>query len=89
MNQLIIKIESGVVADIWHSGPFDVTVVDYDVIEGGDDLDARMRKAVLSLPSGQPIPAKGAQALVESLVAACERPVPRRLGDGVTKKQAA
>jgi len=76
MNHLVIKIENGVVADIWHTEPLLVTIVDYDVIEPGDGLEQRMRKAVLSQPSGPLLPADALDALVRSLVAACSRPAP-------------
>ena len=54
MNQLIIKIESGVVADIWHSGQLDVTVVDYDVIEGGDSFEALVAECERPFPRQMP-----------------------------------
>ncbi len=89
MNHLIIKIESGVVADIWHTGPLTVTVIDYDVIDGEDDLEARMRKAVLSLPAGEIVAPEGVETLVKSLAAACKRPIPGRRTGGGREKQAA
>ena len=46
MNQIIIKIESGVVADVYFTEPVNVTIVDHDVIEGGETFEGRMKKAV-------------------------------------------
>ncbi len=38
MNHIIIKIESGVVADVYFIEPVTVTIVDHDDIEGGEHL---------------------------------------------------
>jgi hypothetical protein len=40
-NTIILKIESGVVADIYVTEPVQVIIVDHDVIEGGETFGKR------------------------------------------------
>jgi hypothetical protein len=79
MNHIIIKIESGVVADVYFTEPFNVTIVDHDVIEGGETFEARMKKAVLSMTPEQRVRAEDVEQAVETLVLECRRPADRRL----------
>jgi len=79
MNHLIIKIESGVVADIYFTEPVNVTIVDHDVIEGGESFEGRMKKAVLSMTPDQHVRPEDIKQLVETLVLECRRPADRRL----------
>ena len=44
MSHIIIKIESGVVADVYATEHVNVTVVDHDVIEGGETFETRMKR---------------------------------------------
>ncbi len=76
MNHIIIKVESGVVAEIYHTEPVQVTVVDHDVIEGGETLENRMRKAVLSKTPEYSVRPEEIDRLVTSMVLGC------RGGDG-------
>lgn len=78
MNHLIIKIESGVVAEVYSTEPVNVTVVDHDVIEGGETFESRMKKAVLSLVPEERIRPEDIEQMVETLVLACRRPADRR-----------
>ncbi len=77
MNHIIIKIESGVVADIYFTEPVSVTVVDHDVIEGGETIEDRMKKAVLSMTPDQHIRPEEIEQLVKTLVLECLRPKDR------------
>jgi hypothetical protein len=43
MNHVIIKIESGIVADVYFTEPVNVTIVDQDIIKGGDTYETRMK----------------------------------------------
>ncbi len=74
MNHIIIQIESGVVADVYFTEPVSVTVVDHDVIEGGETFECRMQKAVLSITPEQRIRPETIEEVVRSLVLACRRP---------------
>ncbi len=79
MNHIVIKIESGVVADIYFTEPIEVTIVDHDVIEGGETFEERMKKAVMTLiPDRHLRPCEIEQA-VRSLVLECRRPNDRLL----------
>ena len=78
MNQIIIKIESGVVADIYFTEPVNVTIVDHDVIEGGETFEGRMKKAVLSMTTDQRIRPEEIEQVVKRLVLECRRPADRR-----------
>ncbi len=74
MTHIIIKIESGVVADVYATEPVTVTVVDHDVIEGGETFECRMKKAVLSMHPEQRIMPEKIDEAVRSLVLECRRP---------------
>jgi len=78
MNHIIIKIESGVVADVYSTEPINITIVDHDVIEGGETFEDRMKKAVLSMTPEQRIRPDDIEQLVETLVLECIRPADRR-----------
>jgi len=78
MNHLIIKIESGVVAAVYSTASVNVTVVDHDVIEGGETYEARMKKAVLSMIPEPRVSPEDMEQLVETLVLECQRPADRR-----------
>jgi len=79
MNHIIIKIESGVVADIYFTEPVNVTIVDHDVIEGGETFEGRMKKAVLSMTPDQRVRHEEIEQVVKRLVLECRRPADRRL----------
>lgn len=74
MNTIIIKIESGVVADVYSTIPIQVVVVDHDVIEGGETFERRMEKAVLTMSIEQCIRPDDVSAMVRALVLECIRP---------------
>lgn len=86
-NTVIIKIESGVVADIYSTGPVQAIIVDYDMIEGGETFEGRMKKAVLPMIAEQCVKPENVDALVKTLVLECSRPADRRtpspISDGV------
>ena len=71
MNHIIIKIESGVVADVYFTEPVTVTVVDHDVIEGGETFDDRMKKAVFKMTPEQRVRPEDIEQVVETLVLEC------------------
>lgn len=77
MNHIIIKIESGVVADIYFTEPVNVTIVDHDVIEGGETFEDRMKKAVLSMTPEQRVRPEDIEQVVRTLVLECIRPLDR------------
>ncbi len=77
MNHVIIKIESGVVVDVYFTEPVSVTVVDHDVIEGGETFECRMKKAVLFMSPEQRIRPEEIEETVRSLVLECKRPKDR------------
>ena len=87
MNQIIIKIESGIVADVYTTEPVNVTIVDHDVIEGGESFEARMKKAVLRMAPDQRVRPDEIERMVRRLVLECVRPAdrrgPRRIMHGV------
>jgi hypothetical protein len=78
MNHVIIKIESGVVADVYSTEPVNVTIVDHDVIEGGEPFEARMKKAVLSMTPDQRVMPADVEQIVKNLVLDCRRPLDGR-----------
>ena len=78
MNHIIIKIESGVVADVYFTEPVKMTIVDHDVIEGGESFEGRMKKAVLSMTLEQRIRPEDIEKVVRTLVLECRRPQDRR-----------
>jgi hypothetical protein len=77
-NYIIIKIESGVVSEIYSSTPLQATVVDYDMIEGGETFELRVKKAVLSMAPEQLVRPDQIEPLVRALVLACRRPADGR-----------
>ena len=79
MNHIIIKIESGVVADVYFTEPVNVTIVDHDVIEGGETFEERKRKAVITMTPEQRIEPEEIELMVRSLVLECRRPADRFL----------
>ncbi len=79
MNHIIIKIESGVVDEVYYTEPVSVTVVDDDVIEGGETFEGRMKKAVLSMMPDQRVRPEEIEQVVKRLVLECRRPADRRL----------
>ena len=88
MNHIIIKIESGVVAEIYFTKPLCVTIVDHDVIEGGESFEGRMKKAVLSMTPDQRVRPEDVAQMVKSLVLDCERPADRYALAGIDVKAA-
>lgn len=86
-NTIIIKIESGVVADVYATSPAQVIVVDYDLIEGDETFESRVRKAVLSMPIDYSVKPEEIAGIVAFLLAACERP-PRSRGQHQTADNA-
>ena len=73
-NAIIIKIESGIVADVYVTEPMQIVIVDHDMIEGGESFEQRLRKSVFSMRSEKSIIPCQIDALVESLVLECKRP---------------
>jgi hypothetical protein len=86
-NTVIIKIESGVVADIYSTHPVQAIIVDYDMIEGGETFEDRMKKAVLPMTAEHRVKVENVGDVVKSLVLECSRPLDRRtpspISDGV------
>ncbi len=78
MNHIIIKIESGIVSEVYSSEPLNVTIVDHDVIEGGETFDCRMKKAVLSMTSEPGVRPEDIDRAVKKMVLDCVRPKDRR-----------
>lgn len=77
-NAIIIKVESGIVAEVYANGPVKVIVVDYDMIEGDETFERRMQKAVLSMNPEHCINPEAIDAFIISLVNECTRPSRRR-----------
>lgn len=75
-NSIIIKIESGVVAEIYSSTTLQAIIVDYGMIEGGETFERRLKQAVLSMAPEQIVKPEKIYAFVRSLVLKC--PAPRR-----------
>lgn len=88
MNHIIIKIESGIVAEVYFTKPINVTIVDHDVIEGGDTRETRMKKAVLSMTPDQCFRHEDIEQVVEALVLECRRPGDRHALDGIDDQAA-
>ena len=74
MNHIIIKIESGIVSEVHSSEPLKITVVDHDVIEGGETFDCRMKKAVMSMTSEPGVRPEDIERAVKKIVLDCVRP---------------
>ncbi len=79
MNHIVIKIESGVIADVYFTEPVEVTVVDHDVIEGGETFEERMKKAVMTMTPDRRLRPGEIEQAVRSLVLECSRPADRVL----------
>ena len=79
MNHIIIKIESGVVADVYFTEPVNVTIVDHDVIEGGETFEERRKKAVITMMPELHVEPGQIEQTVTSLVLECRRPADRLL----------
>jgi hypothetical protein len=88
VNHIIIKIESGIVADVYCTEPTNVTIVDHDVIEGGETYETRMKKAVIFMAPEQRVRLEDIQQVVESLVLECRRPGDRHALVGMGDKAA-
>jgi len=73
-DSIIITIESGVVSEIYSSAPLQATIVDYDMIEGGETFERRLKKAVLPLTPGRVVKPEQIESLVRALVLECRRP---------------
>ena len=84
MNHIIIKIESGIVSEVYFTVPVKVTVVDHDVIEGGETFETRMKKAVISMTPDQRVRPEEIEQVVKRLVLECRRPADRRLPGRIT-----
>jgi hypothetical protein len=87
-NAIIIKIESGVVADIYYTNPLKVVIVDYDMIEGGETFERRVAKAVISMTPEQGVRPEDIDRTVTSLVLECRRPADRGRKVGRTEDAA-
>ncbi len=74
MNHIIIKIESGVVADVYFTEPVNVTIVDHDFIEGGETFEDRMKRAVIKMTPELRIAPGEIERTVRALVLECRRP---------------
>ncbi len=79
MNHIIIKIESGVVADVYYTEPLYVTIVDHDTIEGGETFEERMKKSVLKMTPERQLRPDEIEQAVKTLVLECRRPADRKL----------
>lgn len=77
-NTIILKIESGVVSEIYASMPVEVIVVDHDVIEGGETFAQRMHKSVSTMVPDKGVKSEDINALVTALVLECKRPADRK-----------
>ncbi len=89
MNHIIIKVESGVVADVYSTEPVEVTVVDHDVIEGGETFGERMKKAVMTMTPDRRVHPGEIEETIRSLVLECRRPADRLLLHTATIETAA
>jgi hypothetical protein len=77
-NSIIIKIESGIVAEIYSSAPLEATIVDYDMIEGGETFEQRVKKAVISMVPEQLVKPEQIDSFTRTLVLKCRRPADDR-----------
>ncbi len=77
MNHVIIKIESGVVSEVYSSEPLNLTIVDHDVIEGGETFECRMKKAVLPMTPELRFRPEDTDQVVKTLLLECIRPKDR------------
>jgi len=76
-NTIVVKIESGVVSEVYSSSPIQVIIVDHDVIEGGETFEQRVHKSVSTLHPDKHVKVEEIKALVEALVLECSRPSDR------------
>ncbi|NTV53879.1 MAG: hypothetical protein HGA73_00270 [Syntrophaceae bacterium] len=88
MNSIIIKIESGIVAEVYSTVPVQVVVVDHDVIEGGEPFERRMEMAVLTISPERYVRPDEIPSAVRALVLACVRPADLH-PSGANKRKAA
>jgi hypothetical protein len=77
MNTIVLKIESGVVSEVYASAPTKVIVVDHDVIEGGETFEERVAKSVSTMDPDKRFNPNDREALIISLVLDCVRPADR------------
>ena len=82
MNDIIIKIERGVVAEVYSTGPVNVIVVDRDVISGRETFEDCMVKAV-TMRIERRLRPEDVGMTVKSLVLERRRLAVRRLQEGV------
>lgn len=73
-NTIVVKIESGVVSEVYASDPIQIIVVDHDVIEGGESFEQRVRKSVSTMFPDKGVKPEDIEALVATLVLECKRP---------------
>lgn len=78
MNTIVLKIESGVVSEVYASAPIQLIVVDHDVIEGGETFEHRIHKSVSTMFPDKGVKAEDIEALVAKLVLECSRPADRK-----------
>ncbi|OGW34781.1 MAG: hypothetical protein A2010_01205 [Nitrospirae bacterium GWD2_57_9] len=86
INTIVIKIESGIVSEVYASAPIQVIVVDHDVIEGGETFEQRVHKSVSTMEPDKGVRPEDIEALVAGLILECVRPGDRKLmvpGGGV------
>ncbi|HUJ16719.1 MAG TPA: hypothetical protein VL197_01900 [Nitrospirota bacterium] len=83
MNNIIIKIKNGFVADVYCTASANVIVVDCDTIKDGETFEERMLKAVIMMIEQHVVPEE-IGSLVRSLV--LER---GKLADGIHEECAA
>lgn len=57
-DQIILKVKSGAVIDVYATRPIRMTIVDVDMMEPGDTEEGRMRKTVFEVPVDGIIPAE-------------------------------
>jgi hypothetical protein len=89
MDTIIIKIESGIVADVYSTVPVQVVVVDHDVIEGGETFERRMEMAVLTMSPEHYVRPNEVPSVARTLVIACVRPADLHPSDADKRRAAA
>ncbi len=77
MTTIILKIESGIVSEVYATTPTRIIVVDHDVIEGGETFEQRVAKSVSTIEPDKRFSPEDKEALVISLVLECVRPADR------------
>ena len=73
-NTIIVKIESGVVADVYSIDPVQMIVVDYDLIDGDETCEHRMNKAVIKMTPDYYVKQEDLDGIVTSLLKKSRRP---------------